>query len=130
MQVGEQTNEVVKEAVEETKEVPEMLEYLTEEPLEEPLAEGVEGLPEELLEGDEPGAGELLLEEIDPVDVRELILSKEEVLLEALLNVRILARAALDDVLEVGAEGGNEATLGLVLLHGDTVDVVPAFVVG
>lgn len=63
--------------------------------------------------------------------MQELVLSKEEVLLEALL-VAIIGPEELDVVSEVKAEEGNEAKLGVVSMHSDivvildTIDVIPA----
>lgn len=67
--------------------------------------------------------------------MQKLILGKEDVLLEALYGAVIPAPKALSFVLEIKAEGGNEAKLGVVLLHSgivvisdanDEVPVVPA----
>ena len=63
--------------------------------------------------------------------MQNLILCKEDMLLETLHGAMIPVPKALDFVLEIKAEGGNEAKLGVVLLHSgivvisDAIDDVP-----
>lgn len=85
-----------------------------------------------LLECENLVAAQSLLDDTESVDMQELVLGRNEVLLEALFEFSILTSEAPGIVSEIKVEIGSEAKVGVKGLHfdivvmSDAVDVVSA----